>query len=104
MARLDKQVLLEFFKALADENRLAIIGLLHRREHNVGQLAERLQLTEPTVSHHLSKLRKVGLVNITAVGNERRYRLNKEALERFKRMVGGVEEACRAPDHTPSQR
>ena len=97
MAPPNERELLEFFKAMADENRLALIALLHRREYNVGQLAENLQLTEPTVSHHLAKLRQVGLVNLKAVGNQRRYRLNEEVLDRFKHMVGAVEKVHRQP-------
>ena len=44
----------------------------------------------------------MGLVNLKAVGNQRRYRLNEEVLDRFKHMVGTVEKVHRERDHTPS--
>jgi biotin operon repressor len=78
--------LLYFYKALADETRLKMVGLMLNNEHNVGQLAEKLNLTEPTVSHHLSKLRTVGLVNMRASGNQRFYRLNTDSLKLFQRL------------------
>jgi DNA-binding transcriptional ArsR family regulator len=45
--------LLEFFKALGNENRLKIIGILANRVCSVEELAELCNLTEPIISHHL---------------------------------------------------
>lgn len=70
-----------FFKALADRNRLYIIGLLKERPRRVGELAEALGLSEPTVSHHLSRLHEAGLVNLQAIGNTRVYTLRADTLE-----------------------
>ena len=50
------ETLLAFFKALADESRLRIVGLLAEREYSVQALAQALALKEPTVSHHLAVL------------------------------------------------
>ncbi len=71
-------------KALADATRLKLIGLIADRECSVGDLARRLKLTEPTVSHHLSKLRAGGLVTMRTEGTAHFYRLDAEAL----RLVG----------------
>src|SRR4030088_2253400 len=60
--------LLTMFKALADESRLKIIGLLATRERSVDELATTLKLKPPTVSHHLSTLREIGLVDMRASG------------------------------------
>ncbi len=68
--------LLATFKALSDENRLKVAILLSQRKYNVGELAEALSLTAPTVSHHLAKLREVGLVNLETAGNTHNYKLN----------------------------
>ena len=89
------QVLQQFFKALSDETRLRMVGLLSRRPHSVGELAEALELTEPTVSHHLGKLRELGLVNLRAAGNSRIYSLNSEMLERLTGLVLRLEEVMR---------
>jgi DNA-binding MarR family transcriptional regulator len=48
--------LVTFFKALADKNRLKIVGLLAEKAYSVEELSELLQLKPPTVSHHLAKL------------------------------------------------
>jgi DNA-binding transcriptional ArsR family regulator len=48
------EIMLQFCKAMADESRLKIVGLLSAAEHSVQQLAAALDLKEPTVSHHLA--------------------------------------------------
>ncbi len=79
--------LLEFFKAVGDEKRLRILGLVSNEAHRVSELAEKLDLTEPTVSHHLSKLREVGLVNLKARGNSRYYSLHTGTLAQMHRYL-----------------
>lgn len=87
----DQAWLLPILKALADETRLMMLGLLAKQEYKVGDLAARLDLTEPTVSHHLAKLREVGLVTLRAVGTQRFYRVNETALAQFKDAVQHIE-------------
>jgi biotin operon repressor len=91
MREADQAVLLQFFKALADETRLQIIGLLSKAEYRVSDLAGELGLTEPTVSHHISKLREVGLINLRTEGTSRWYRLNTEMFGRLRRFAKQVE-------------
>jgi DNA-binding transcriptional ArsR family regulator len=52
----------KIFKALADEIRLRIIGILNVREMCVCEVMVALGLTQPTASHHLGILENVGLV------------------------------------------
>jgi len=73
--------LLEFFKAMADANRLRILGLLAQEELTVEQLSEMLKLRPSTVSHHLSKLSEVGLVSATASSYYNIYHLENGTLE-----------------------
>jgi DNA-binding transcriptional ArsR family regulator len=73
--------LLEFFKSLADANRLKIIGLLAQGEYTVEQLAEILGLRPSTVSHHLTKLSKSGLVSARSESYYNIYRLETSMLE-----------------------
>lgn len=54
-------VLLEFFKALADKQRLQIAGLLARQDYSVDEMATILDFSPVTVSHHLRRLVKAGL-------------------------------------------
>jgi DNA-binding HxlR family transcriptional regulator len=81
------ETLLQFLKVLGDNTRLRIISLLINRVHSVGELAEQLGLSEPTVSHHLKVLREAGLLNLRAVGTSRLYRFNDEYFERIKRTL-----------------
>lgn len=50
------------FKVLGDPTRLRILGLLLREPQTGETLAATLGLTEPTISHHIGKLREAGLV------------------------------------------
>jgi DNA-binding transcriptional ArsR family regulator len=81
------ETLLAFFKAMANESRLRIVGLLAAREHNVQELAAALDLSEPTVSHHLSVLKEIGLVSVRAEGVVRWHALEKKALTGMNRAL-----------------
>lgn len=72
--------LLQFFKVLADENRLKLLGILATREYSVEELAALLQLKAPTISHHLARLKELGLVGMRSDGNTHFYRLDAEQL------------------------
>ncbi len=86
------RIMLNLLKALGDENRLTTIRLLNEGEKNVSELAELLGISEPTVSHHLSKLRAAGLVNLRTAGNQRIYRLNPSRLNEFKQYAAEIEQ------------
>ncbi len=75
--------LLTFFKALADANRLKIIGLLSQQPYSVEQLAALLGLRPPTVSHHLKLLSEAGLVSARAESYYNVYQLEQGALEQI---------------------
>jgi DNA-binding transcriptional ArsR family regulator len=81
------EIMLQVCKAMADESRLKMVGLLSTAEYSVQQLASILELKEPTVSHHLAVLRQLELVKMRADGNFRWYRLNEEVLGRISRAV-----------------
>ncbi len=86
---------LAFFKALADESRLRIVAMLAEREHSVQEIARRLNLREPTISHHLAILRELELVTVRAEGTIRWYRLNDGVLRKFKSEVFAPENLAR---------
>lgn len=75
--------LLTFFKALADANRLKIVGLLSQQVYSVEQLAALLNLTPPTVSHHLKLLAEAGLVSARTESYYNLYQLESSVLEQF---------------------
>lgn len=76
---------LRYLKAMAHESRLRLLGILAAGEYNVRELAEKLALKEPTVSHHLAMMHEVGLVKMRPVGTSHRYSLDAEALQRLNR-------------------
>lgn len=79
--------LVNFFKALSDANRLKIIGLLAQQPYSVEELAALLDLKASTVSHHLAKLAKVGLVSARADSYYNVYQLDEKALEMKSRSL-----------------
>lgn len=79
--------LVTFFKALADSNRLKIIGLLAQKPYSVEELAALVNLKPSTVSHHLAKLADVGLVHARAESYYNVYQLDKEALDEKARSL-----------------
>lgn len=84
--------LVTFFKALADSNRLKIVGLLADKSYSVEELAALLKLKPSTVSHHLSKLSEAGLVRSRAESYYSVYQLDKKVLEEKSRTIFSKEE------------
>jgi DNA-binding transcriptional ArsR family regulator len=82
---------LSALKALADENRLKMVALLMKSERNVSDLAGLMELSEPTTSYHLSKLRAGGFLHLRTKGNQRFYSLNPKKLEELKRDIDQID-------------
>jgi len=58
-----KTDIIKIFKCLADNSRLQILKSLAKEDMYVERLAERLNLSAPTVSFHLKKLEEIGAVS-----------------------------------------
>jgi DNA-binding transcriptional ArsR family regulator len=78
--------------AIADPTRRRILIVLKRRDRNsaessagmcAGDIEECVQLSQPTISHHMAILTKAGLVDATKQGQWRWYRRNEKALRRL---------------------
>jgi ArsR family transcriptional regulator len=77
----------QFFKALADENRIRILKLLMLREMCVCEIMVALDLTQPTVSHHLGILEKEDVIKKRKEGRWAYYAIaDLEIVERIKRL------------------
>lgn len=76
----DVAELLTFFKALADTNRLRIVGLLAQGSQTVEDLAAALGISNGTTSHHLTRLAAAGLVEARPEGHYRFYSLRDDHL------------------------
>jgi ArsR family transcriptional regulator len=78
------------FKALADPARVAIVNRLAAADCVcVCDLNAALELSQPTVSHHLRVLREAGLVESSRRGTWAFYRLVPEAIEQLRGTLGG---------------
>jgi predicted transcriptional regulator len=81
------EYLLEFFKVLADEKRLQIVGLLARQEYSVEELAAILELSSATVSHHLRRLVDAGLAEARADQHYHVYSLKPQTLREMSQQI-----------------
>jgi DNA-binding transcriptional ArsR family regulator len=68
------------FELVADPTRRTILDLLREGERSVGELVERIGLSQPGVSKHLRALREAGLVDVRPDAQRRLYRLEPEQL------------------------
>ncbi len=68
-----------FAKALADETRQKIMKICCCNWLSVNEIVEHLNVTQPTVSHHLAILREAGLVNVREDGKQTFYQLNQNS-------------------------
>ncbi|MFC1878649.1 ArsR/SmtB family transcription factor [Chloroflexota bacterium] len=70
----------EFAKALADETRQKIMALCCCQQLSVNEIVDALEVSQPTVSHHLGILKNAGLVSAERRGKQILYTLNQERL------------------------
>jgi len=68
------------FAAIAEPSRRLILDLLRERERSVGELVQRLRMSQPGVSKHLRVLREAGLVKVRPDGRHRLYGLEAAPL------------------------
>ena len=73
--------LVRSLKALADPTRLKIMHYLTHERLTPSEIARKLQLRPPTVTHHLKELRLAGLVELSLMHEENRYTARKQALD-----------------------
>ena len=71
----------QVFKALSDPTRREILRLLRAHEMTAGELAERFDMTKPTMSHHFSMLKDADLILSRRAGQTIWYGLNTTVLQ-----------------------
>ena len=79
--------LLEFFRVMADEKRLQIVGLLARQSYSVEEMASILNLSPATISHHLARLVRAGLATARADQHYHVYSLQLQALREMAQQI-----------------
>lgn len=78
------------FKAMGDENRITILMLLHTGERCACRLQEALNISQPTLSHHMRILLDANLVNARKDGKWIHYSLSKEGTLAAQQMLFSV--------------
>lgn len=68
------------FAIIAEPSRRAILSLLASCERSVGDIEQKLKLTQPSVSKHLRVLREAGFVESRVDAQRRLYRINPQPL------------------------
>ena len=69
-----------FAKAISDETRQKIMKLTCCRWRSVNDIVKQLNVTQPTVSHHLAILREAGLIDYKEEGKQTFYQLNRDVV------------------------
>jgi DNA-binding transcriptional ArsR family regulator len=90
----DERHLTKVFKALSDGTRQEILRLLESHQRTVGEIVGNFNLSQPTISRHLSVLKEADLVVDQRQGQNVIYRLNDDALSTSMREFFGQFRSC----------
>jgi ArsR family transcriptional regulator len=71
----------EVFKALSDPTRREILRMLGAGELSAGQLAEKFEMSKPSMSHHFSVLKEADLITSRRDGQQIIYSLNTTVVQ-----------------------
>ena len=77
-------------KAMSDANRLRILEMLTTGEKCGCELLEELQVTQPTLSHHMKVLSDCGLVSSRKDGKWHHYSINRERFAEYKEYIVAI--------------
>ncbi|MGI9604405.1 MAG: ArsR/SmtB family transcription factor [Acidimicrobiales bacterium] len=74
-----------WFRAIGDPTRILILHLLstERSPLTVGEITDRLDVGQSTVSHHLATLAEVGFVLVERTGTTSHWRVNEACIDAF---------------------
>jgi DNA-binding transcriptional ArsR family regulator len=90
----EERQLTKVFKALSDATRQEILRLLENEQRTVGEIVSNFNLSQPTISRHLSVLKEADLVIDQRQGQNVIYRLNDSALSTSMREFFGQFRSC----------
>lgn len=69
------------FKALNDQTRREILELLQKKDMTAGEIADKFNISKPSISHHLDLLKQAGLVESIKNGQYVNYSLNTTVVD-----------------------
>lgn len=71
----------DIFKALNDPARREILKMLQKSDLTAGEIASKFDMTAPSISHHLDKLKRAGLVTTVKQGQFVLYSINTTIID-----------------------
>lgn len=81
---LNKGDITKILKIISDDTRFEILEILGKGQPIMGKdLASKLKLSTPTISHHIDQLKEAGFINEERVKNSKYYSLNKKNFDKF---------------------
>ena len=80
----------DVWKALADTTRRKILELLKEKDMNAGEIAERFNMTKPSISNHLSILKQADLVDFEKQGQNVIYSLKTSVIEDMLNLLSNL--------------
>ncbi|WZL75004.1 metalloregulator ArsR/SmtB family transcription factor [Clostridiaceae bacterium 35-E11] len=83
-------MVIEMFKAIADENRLKILKILSQGKLCACDILENMDLSQPTVSHHLKILQQAGLITVEKKGRWNYYSIIDEKIEEMQTLLESI--------------
>ena len=97
---MDNKEIAAMFKAFCDENRLQILEMLREGEKCACHILKEMQVTQPTLSHHMKILCDAGVVVGRKEGKWMHYSISEIGLENvmnyLNELIGGGNcESCR---------
>lgn len=75
------------FKALNDPTRREILEMLKEKDLTAGEIADRFNISKPSISHHLDLLRQAGLVVSEKDGQFIYYSLNTTVMDEMLKWI-----------------
>ncbi|MGN0656120.1 MAG: ArsR/SmtB family transcription factor [Ruminiclostridium sp.] len=86
------------FKAFCDENRIRILELLKDGEKCACKLLEEMNITQPTLSHHMKILCDSGIVTGRKEGKWIHYSISQNGIEKAEKYLDSLKSSCKGKD------
>lgn len=91
---MNREEVAKICKAMSDANRLRILEMLTQGEKCGCHLLEELQVTQPTLSHHMKVLSECGLVSSYKEGKWHHYSIHCEKFQEYKSYIAAMTCSC----------
>ncbi len=80
----------DFLRVISDANRLKILCLLQKGARCVCEIVPMVEISDKLASHHLKKMKSIGLLAEKREGNFIRYSLNRKVIKEYKKIFNQI--------------